>query len=388
MTTTGFRLLPLLLTLLAAPVVGQEDYSTYTVLETATLEMIAGPDRTAALLSPDGSRVFHLGRREACLYAVTESLPWTSLGCVPLTEENHPGDPTDMMWSPDGTALLKSTYYQARHAGEDTDIEVIDPATLATRNLTDDNYEGDRNGAVNVDVSLRWLNARSIVFIREIWGGGDDLRSWPPHALMRIGADGSGLATIVDLPDSTGIALLIPFAIAPTPDGKQIAYLLPNDSGGVWIVPTDGGAPPIRLIDSDSIGLRPDSLTFSADGTKLLLFGNGLTGWGTIRVLDIATGDITAIAADQNVTAVAWAPTGAALAYTTYNPSRADLQDGLFLSDTAAGPGRLLLTGAFMAPVGYGEFPFIWATNDTVLLASDPRIENTVTLVRLGPPDR
>lgn len=38
-----------------------QDYSKYRVLDTAVIQdMLAGPSQTAALLSPDGSRLLHL----------------------------------------------------------------------------------------------------------------------------------------------------------------------------------------------------------------------------------------------------------------------------------------------------------------------------------------
>lgn len=384
--TSGFRLLPLLLPLLAAPALAQ-DYGAYHVLDTTEVEMMAGPGMTAALLSPDGSRVLHF-HSDACLYAPAEVGSWARLGCVDLTEENRPGLAMDMLWSPDGMAMLKPNYERSMQRFEDTDIEVIDPVTLAARNLTDDGYEGAvlKGGPSDFDISPHWLDAATIAFIR-YEKGADGRNTTTPPALMRIAADGSGEpAIITSFPVTTGIGA---GAIAASLDGKQIAYLYAGSqepaAGGIWTVPADGSAAPVRVIGLDALGNLPMSLTYSADGNKLLLLGMDASGFIGARVLDVATGAITPIAAGQNITGAAWSPTGAALAYTTYDREQADMPGGLFLTESADKPARLLLGGAFMAPACCSQFPFTWATNDSILLTGVGEKMGTVTLVRLGP---
>ena len=64
-----------------------------------------------------------------------------------------------------------------------------------------------------------------------------------------------------------------------------------------------------------------------------------------------------------------WSPTGSALAYITYDRTNADMPGGLFLAEAPGKPARLLVGGAFFPAVCCGQQPFIWASNDTMLIA-------------------
>ena len=52
-----------------------EDYSAYRVIDSAALDLMAGPANTAALLSPDGSRLLHVGTSQICLLAPGQAEP-------------------------------------------------------------------------------------------------------------------------------------------------------------------------------------------------------------------------------------------------------------------------------------------------------------------------
>ena len=147
-----------------------QDYATFRVLDTRVIEdMMTSAGQTAALLSPDGSRVLHLNGREFCLLAPSQIGPWAEIACAQSTPDNRPGLAVDMLWSPAANQLLMPTYTDAFQRFKDTDIRLFDPTTFTVRNLTDDGFEGgllDATGPVNLDVLARWIDNDSIAFVR------------------------------------------------------------------------------------------------------------------------------------------------------------------------------------------------------------------------------
>ena len=95
--------------LTSGPAAAEEDYSGYRVLHSEVLDLVAGPANTAALLSPDGSRLLHLGTSNICLLAFAETVTPSRLNCTPKTPDQGLRAPEDMLWSPSGDRLVMPT---------------------------------------------------------------------------------------------------------------------------------------------------------------------------------------------------------------------------------------------------------------------------------------
>ena len=363
-----------------------QDYATFGVLDTRVIEdMMTSAGQTAALLSPDGSRVLHLNGREFCLLAPSQIGPWAEIACAQSTPDNRPGLAVDMLWSPAGNQFLMPTYSDAFQRFKDTDIRLFDPATFTVRNLTDDGFEGgllDAAGRVNLDVLARWIDNDSIAFVRyAIPEGG--LKQGVATSLMTVDVAGGLPEPAFEIASNGGVQIL---AMAVSADGRQIAYSVADkedaDSAGIYLVNLGEGAPK-RVAAMRDVGEPPAGLAFSADGKFLLLLAPNLDSLDA-RVIELASGAIVAVDPLQRIVGVAWSPRGSALAYVTYDRTRADMPGGLFLSDAPGKPARLLIGGGFFPTVCCGQQPFAWASNDTMILAQLGEKMGTVVFVRLG----
>ena len=381
----------LLVASIATPrAIAQEDYAKYRVLDTKVIQnMWAGPGQSAALLSLDGSRLLHLSNRspDMCLYAPAQIGSWVELACSDYTNDNRPGEAQDMFWSPAGDKLLMPTRHDAFARFRDTDIRIFDADTFTVQNLTDDGFDGtllDGKGPAELDVFAHWFDDNSIVFVRHSVPPGGTQQD-TSTSLMTIAADGGEPVKLLDIPSSSNFPV---WNLTVSPDSKLLAYSFEDrgdaENDGIYLL-TLGTTTPTRVAKMSELdGMRLLGLAFSADSKFLLLLGETGDGRNTARVLDVTTGDIVLVDANQNVTGVAWSPTGSALAYTTLDPSKPETPGGLFLAPAPGRPARLLIGEAFYPPVCCGNEPFIWATNDTLVL---PRLADSlgsVLYIQLG----
>jgi hypothetical protein len=362
-----------------------QDYGNLRVLDTKVLEGPAGPGVTGALLSPDGSRVLRI-HSGICLLAPAQIGSWAEMGCAEDARGIRPGGPEDMFWSPAGDRLLMPTVEDALTRFRDTDIEIFDPYSWSVTTLTDDGYEGSITKAPGgtLDFAAHWVDADTIAFLRYPLGDGMFSKEATP-SLMLIDADGSNERTLLQFAP----ARLTAYAVAASADGRHLAYAAGDrdggDASGIYVLDLNGGEPR-RVAPMKSFVNPPAGLAFSADGSSLLVFSRGtaedLLG-GDANVLDLASGAVTPVAPNQKITAAAWAPTGSALAYVTFDPTKPNAPGGLFISPAPGRPGRLLIGGAFMTPFCCGRQPFTWASNNTMILGSiDPPIQSL--FVQLG----
>ncbi|MGX5841005.1 TolB family protein [Mesorhizobium sp. ArgA1] len=362
-----------------------QDYAGYRVLDTRVIEnMWTSAGQKAALLSPDGSRVLHLNDPEFCLLAPSQVGPWAKIGCAQSTPENRPGEAADMFWSPSGSQLLMPTYTNALLAFRDTDIRLVDPTTFAVRNLTEDNFDGSilkGKGPANLDLLAHWIDSNTIVFVRcAIPAGG--FTQGASTSLMTIKADGGDPQLAFEI---TAKGKFQVWAMTVSGDGKQVAYSLADkdnpDKAGIYLLNL-GEATPKRIASTIDAG-QPAGMAFSADGKFLLLLGRTASGVDA-KVIDLASGKIVPVDHAQNVVGVAWSPKGSALAYITYDRKNADMPGGLFLAEAPGKPARLLIGGGLFPTVCCGQEPFIWASNDTMILAQLGDKIGSVLFVKLG----
>ena len=357
------------------------DYSGYRVTETQMLDLVAGPANTAALLSPDGRQLLHIGTSQICL--LTQAQAWSRTRCIDNNPRLGLRAPEDALWSPRGDHVAMPTYVEGLLMFSDTDIRVLDPQTMTVTNLTDDGNDGGllKNPKPgNFDAIARWLDNDTLVFLR--YPISPDIAIGPP-SLMTIKVTGGAPSAIVTLPDTESITI---YVIAVSADGR-IAYSLDDRKApavsGIHILEA-GSTTPRRIAAMSDIGQPPVGMAFSADGKFLLLLGLNETKMGLdARVLDLAGGKSMPVDTRRNVTGVAWSPAGAALAYVTIDHEQPDEPGGLFLVNQPGEAGRELLKGSFMAPVCCGNLPFTWASNDTMILGNAAK-HDAPLLIRLG----
>jgi WD40 repeat protein len=353
-------------------------------MNTTRLDLVAGPAGTGVLISPDGTRILHLGAGSRTCMLELKDLQPTPLACKEDTVETRPRGAEDMFWSPDSAHLVMPTFTQSFFEFRDTDIRLFDPVTLEVTNLTDDGPSDvlpPESGSVNYDIASRWVDDDTIAFIRYVVPSeGLKHRGGPTLMTIDIGGEPNALMKLAE-PDGAII-----YTLAVSADGEQFAYNVddrPGDKGaGLYIVDATGGTPE-RILKAAEVGTPPTGLSFSADGRYLLLLSPGGQAIDA-RVLDLETGAIVPVGDGEHVVGVAWSPTGAALAYVSYD-TIGTTPGGLFVSDAPGEPGMLLVAGDFLAPLCCGRQPFLWANDNTMLLG---RVEDlqTVLLVTLGGP--
>ena len=381
------RNLPMLVLGIVAALCGgaaAQDYAGYRVLDAKVIQnMWTSGGQKAALLSPDGSRVLHLNGQEFCLLAPSQIGPWARIACTQSTPENRPGEAADMFWSPAGSQLLMPTYFYGLQAFRDTDIRLFDPTTFSVRTLTDDNFDGSflrGQGPANLDVLAHWIDSDTIAFVRyAIPDGG--IKQGGSTSLMTIEAGGGDPHLAFEIASKPGLRV---WAMTVSADGRQIAYSVADkddaDKAGIYLLNL-GEATPKRVAAMSDTG-QPAGLAFSADG-KFLLLTRPLNGTDA-KVIDLASGEIVPVDRAQNVVGVAWSPKGSALAYITYDRTNADMPGGLFLAEAPGKPARLLIGGGFFPTVCCGQQPFIWSSNDTMIIAQLGKKMGTVLYVKLG----
>lgn len=364
-----------------------KDYSDYRVTESTALDLVAGPANTAALLSPDGAWLLHVDTSGLCLLASEKDGTWSKVRCTDKKPDDWRGTPEDALWSPHGRRLVLPTFAASLIFFEDTDIRVLDPATMSISDLTDDGYDGGvfkSRAAAMLDLNGRWIDDETIIFLRyPIAQGGSAVGA--QAQLLKINAAGGQPIVLATLPPSD--AALPVYVLAVSADGSHFAYSYDDghDPGraGLYLFEPGAGTPR-RIAAMADVGKPPLGMAYSADGAFLLLLGSSATGVGLeARVLELATGKIVPVDARRTVTGVAWSPTGATLAYVTGDRDNANDPAGLFLAPHPGAPARRLLKGLFMPPVCCGNLPFAWAVNDTMILGNVDNPQAPL-FVRLG----
>jgi WD40 repeat protein len=308
------------------------------------------------------------------------------LACADFTKDNRPGEAQDMFWSPAGDQLLMPTYNDALKAFRDTDIRIFDAATFAVRNLTDDGFQGsilESEEPANLDVLAQWGGEDSIFFVRHSIPAGGYTQG-TTTSLMSVATDGSEPKKLLDITSVSSIAV---WNFTVSSDASLLAYSIDNknaENAGIYLLEV-GQTEASRIAEMTALAdMRLSGLAFSADRKFLLLLGRLEDGNNTAQILDLATGKVIPVDANQNVTGVAWSPTGSTLAYVTYDRAKPDMPGGLFLTPAPGRPARLLIGGAFYPTMCCGDRPIIWATNDTLVLSQLEDHLGSVIYVQLG----
>jgi WD40 repeat protein len=129
--------------------------------------------------------------------------------------------------------------------------------------------------------------------------------TYPEGVLWKADKDGGNRVQLTNPP-------LRPESANWSPDGTQIVFMSPPDEKTearfAYVVPSNGGVPK-RILPND--GDSQTDPTWSPDGSKII-FGTALVGVhnGFIRVLNVASGQVTILPGSQGIFSPHWSPDG------------------------------------------------------------------------------
>ena len=379
----------LLLIVTVASIAQDRDTAEYRVARVIDLGVLAGPRRTAAILSPDGDRYAWFDNHSVTLFSLPENREEAR---YPFGEEMSP-DPDAVRWSPDGRYLAFPDH-EALARFVDSDIQVLDVETGEFRNVTDDGYDGSLMTArdkptnpVFLDVAVAWSDDGRLAFLRY------PVTDSGPAAELQIG--------IVD-PASGETGLLAEW----TPAEPYISRALAWRGNAIAVGRAPAGPQSIDtgivLIDAESgdrervVGVSENlraivSLQWSADGSSLLAYNPiyRLQYVGALErapsdgagVIDVRNGSEVAVDDALFVMQAGFAPEGQALAYVAQSLSDPD-RSGLYI---AAGPG---MPGALVLPILRGDAPtprsyapLVWASDNTIMIRDNESLEAVLVVL-------
>jgi len=147
-------------------------------------------------------------------------------------------------------------------------------------------------GGISADLVAFSQDGQSVAYV-----------SYPDNILWKANKDGSDRIQLTSPP-------LQPQSVAWSPDGSQIAFMAPSPEGSeqAWVVPSQGGSPQ-RLLPEDSG--QEAGPNWSPDGRKIA-FDTGTYGSreSYIRILDVASRQITTLPGSDGKFAPHWSPDG------------------------------------------------------------------------------
>ena len=168
---------------------------------------------------------------------------------------------------------------------------------------------------------LGGISANLVVFSKD--GQAVAYVSYPDGVLWRANKDGSERVQLSSPP-------LSPEWVSWSPDGTQIAFMSPTPQGRreTWIVSSQGGDPR-RLLPEDN-GAETDP-SWSPDGRKIT-FGTNIVGDegdknSAIRVLDLASHQVTTLPGSAGMFSPHWSPDGQFIIASPLDISKINLFD-------------------------------------------------------------
>lgn len=347
---------------------------------------LAQGDRLLAV-SPDGERLAILnGQRDLCVAAIADG---TVPICAGLGKHGVTSlDQQQVAWSPDSTRVAFTE--NSTQLLRDSDIWVMDAASGALADLTDDGYDGRLPiagpvpGTANlpVDVAPAWsADGQTIFFARSVVQG-DRVQG---TSIERIPAAGGTPQRVIAV---TGQEPFVIYwgGIRPAADGRTIFFTLShaditNPANGVYAVNVDGSN--LRHIAgaTDPTLGYPILIGVAANGGwGLVTYAGAATAatsdlrLGLINLKTAAIQPIAAKPAGARGTAAAFvgafSPDGSRLAYGwAVNGKTADQR--LLIRDLASGATRQIMAGGFAGvPVSQLDPGLTWATNGTLVAAT------------------
>jgi eukaryotic-like serine/threonine-protein kinase len=137
--------------------------------------------------------------------------------------------------------------------------------------------------------------------------------SYPEGTVWKANADGSQPMRVTD-------SAVGPTALQWSPDGSQLLFVASiNGRPTIWSISSQGGVARRVLPNDPESEMDP---TWSPDG-KQILFCTGLEGFSNpenvIKVLDLASGEVTQLPGSKGMTAPRWSPDGNTIVAQSYD---------------------------------------------------------------------
>jgi DNA-binding winged helix-turn-helix (wHTH) protein/Tol biopolymer transport system component len=164
--------------------------------------------------------------------------------------------------------------------------------------------------------------------------------SYPEGVLSRANADGSNPMQLTEAPQ-------YPKSVRWSPDGLLIAFVdrTPQGADSIYVVAPDGSGKPRRLLPNDHQAETDPS--WSPDGHKLAFSTSanvGASAKSDLRILDLASGNVTAIPDSDGLLVPHWSPDGRFIAAMTLDTM------SMKLFNMSSGRWTTLDTGAVAFP--------------------------------------
>ncbi len=215
------------------------------------------PEGRAVSMSPDGRSlaVAVPPQDSLCVYDVATM---TQVSCADLSVLNTMLRIEDVVWSPDSSRLAFSE--RTFVTFKDGDLWVMEAATGALTNVTDDNYRDaigllpDDAGDAQffADVSPAWTpDSQFITFSRSIAvSGADGVRT---NVIAQVPAGGGEVETLATVSETPGVFY---YRAQWSPDGQRFYYSVTypdrdNPDSGIWVFEKATGQTSLLAVSDD-----------------------------------------------------------------------------------------------------------------------------------------
>lgn len=345
-------------------------------------------------LSPDGKSFSTWTPDKLC---VIDAATLEQRVCADLNGRRiHQVNPESIDWSPDSRAIafVESPFLSF----DDGDLWVMDAASGALSNLTDDVYTGsilnigDRltHRTIYEDVASAWSpDGKTIAFSRSPIVNGKPAG----NVIATIPAAGGTVKTIATV--SASHLGLVVGGLAWTPDGASIVYTVQGSragdpQNGVWMVGASGGEPRQLVAPDASLG-HPLLLSIGGNGRSALIVDVDTAAapaktapayW----LLDLKSGKLSPLTASGSakrfIGEAIFSPNGASLLFTSL-ASGTDAR--LIERDLANGSETALYTAPQIMPTALGH-GLNWTKEGAIFAATSLTTGVLLKLSSAAPP--
>ncbi len=354
------------------------------VAQDAPVRTIDSDAGTVVAGSPDGTKIAVVS--PGISLCVIDSATLEEMSCASISEAAISVRLDDLVWSPDSTRIAFSE--MGFDLGTDSDLWVMDAATGALTNLTDDGFAGSIYGfddddpaataSFFVDASPAWTpDGAFISFSRTGYMNGDATG----NVLARIPAAGGEVEELVRISElEPGVVY---YRSGWSPDGTTLYYtftgsLLLDADNGVWAYDTvTGTTAPIATFNQQPTLGPPALLEVSPAGDSLLVWyptavRNFTLSETLIHLVDLGTGTmappwmpLVPPGAIRGMTQGTFSPDGSAMLLLIDGED--ENSNELWLLDLASDETTLVLEDV-PDPLYSGWLALSWGANGTVVI--------------------